>query len=115
MKSEMQAISKKVSKQREFDNDVKQSAAQGLLNLIGSKALNFVVIDGIENEAPDDDEGSIYVRIDNLTFITSAYKGAKQPPLDFNGAALKEMAKVAQQASDKWAIETAGPRKVDGA
>jgi hypothetical protein len=56
----------------------------------------------------------VYVRVDNLTFMVSAYQGAKAPPPDFQGADPQQMVTIAKENAAQWAIETAPQRRADG-
>jgi hypothetical protein len=114
MKAEMEKISARMDKSEQLDTELKKSAAKSMLAMIGTKAISFEDVAGIGDEARANDEGNIYVRVGNLTFVVSAYKGAQEPPMDMQGVDLNNMAKVAKETADLWAVETAPQRKLDG-
>lgn len=113
MKAEMDKVTKRIDAKAKLDTKAK-SMAKGILGAVGSKAVNFEDIAGVGEEARVNDEGNVYVRVDNLTFIVSAYKGAKAPPPDLKGIDLKQMAVVAKESAYQWASETVPQRKKDG-
>lgn len=119
MKATMEKVAEKVEKKADLDTQ-KKSVAKGLLATIASDAVNFEDITGIGEEARITGEGNIYVRVDNLTFIVSAYKGAKAPPPDLTlptdgkSIDLKKITEESQIHAAQWARETAPQRKKDG-
>jgi hypothetical protein len=115
MKAEMEKVAKRIEATESLDTKAKKSMAKGMLAAVGSKAVNFEDIVGVGEEARVSQDGTVYVRVDNLTFMVSAYKGIKAPPLDLAGVDIKQMAAVAMKSADQWASETAPQRKKDGA
>jgi hypothetical protein len=114
MKAEMDKVAGQLDESEQLDTDLKKSTAKSLLQAVDAKAVTFEDVAGVGDEARVSDEGTVYVRVDNLTFMVSAYKGAKAPPPDFQGADLQQMAAIAQEHAARWAIETAPQRKADG-
>lgn len=114
MKADMAKISKRMDQRKELDTEAKKSAAKGLLSSIASKAIIFEDLDGIGENARINEEGNIYVRVDNLTFVVSAYKGAKAPPPDMAGVDLRQMVGVVQKSAAQWSRQTAPQRRKDG-
>jgi len=115
MKAQMEQVAGQMEKSEQLDTDSKKSAAKGILASIGSKAVHFEDVNGIGDEARVNDDGTVYVRVGNLTFMVSAYKGPKAPPMDLQGVDLQQMAEIAKEHSAQWAAETATQRKADGA
>jgi hypothetical protein len=115
MKEEMEQVSAQLDKRAELDTDVKKSTAKNLLGMVGTKAVTFEDVPGIGDEARVNDSGTVYVRVENLTFMVSAYKGAKAPPPDMQGVDIKQMAARAKENAEQWAIQTAPQRRDDGA
>ena len=113
MKAEMDKVATRLDAKAELDTNAK-SMAKGILGLVGGKAVNFEDVAGVGEEARVNNEGDVHVRVDNLTFIVSAYKGAKAPSLDLKGVDLKQMAAVAKESANQWASKTAPQRKKDG-
>lgn len=115
MKAEMEEISKRMDQSEELDTNLQKSTAKNILASIGSKAVSFEDVADVGDKARISDEGTVYVLVGNLTFMVSAYKGAKAPPVDLKGVEINQMAKVAQDHAAQWTIETAPQRKKDGA
>ncbi|MGK2927551.1 MAG: hypothetical protein ACSLE2_18210 [Lysobacterales bacterium] len=115
MKAEMDMVAGRLEKSEQLDSELKKSTAKSLLSMVDTKAVNFENVAGVGDEARVSDDGTVYVRVDNLTFMVSAYQGAKAPPPDFQGADLQQMAAIAKENAAQWAIETAPQRRADGA
>lgn len=113
MQAEMDRIAGRMDESEQLDTEAKKSAAKSMMNALGGKAVTFEDVPGIGDEARVHDEGTVYVRVDNLTFMVSAYKGPTAPPPDFEGADLQQMADIAKENAAKWAAETAPQRKSD--
>jgi hypothetical protein len=114
MKAEMDMVAERLDKSEQLDTELKKSAAKGMLNMVDTKAVTFEDVAGIGGEARVSDDGTVYVRVDNLTFMVSAYQGAKAPPPDFQGADPQQMVTIAKENAAQWAIETAPQRRADG-
>ena len=115
MKADMEEVAKRIEATKSLDTEAKKSMAKGMLGAAGSKAVKFEDVAGVGEEARVNQGGTVYVRVDNLTFMVSAYKGSKAPPPDLAGVDIKQMAAVAMKSADQWASETAPQRKKDGA
>lgn len=113
VRAELDSAAGRLDKQEELDTDLKKSTAKNLLAMVSAKAVNFEDVADIGDEARVNDEGTVHVRVDNLTFMVSAYKGAKAPRPNMQGVEIKQMAAVAQENADRWAIETAPQRRTD--
>lgn len=114
MQAEMDQVAERLEESEQLDTESKKAAAKGLLNMVDTKAVTFEDVAGVGDEARVSDDGTVYVRVDNLTFMVSAYKGPAAPPPDFQGADLQQMAAIAKENAAQWAIETAPQRKADG-
>ena len=113
MKQEMEKLAPRLDESKQLDTEQKKAMAKKMLTEFGGKAISFEDVDGVGDEARVSDEGTIYVRVGNLTFMVSAYKGPKAPPADLRGVDLKQMAKIAQEHAQKWTTETYLQRKSD--
>lgn len=114
MQAEMDKIAGRVDESEQLDTELKKSTAKDVLNMVDSKAVTFEDVAGVGDEARVSDEGTVYVRVDNLTFMVSAYKGPTAPPPDFQGADMQQMVEIGKKHAAEWAIETAPQRKADG-
>lgn len=115
MNAQMEEVAQRMESSEALDTKAKKAMAQGILSGAGSKAVNFENVAGVGDEARVNDGGTVYVRVNNLTFMVTAYKGPEAPPLDLQGVDLKQMAAVAGESARQWAIKTAPQRKKDGA
>ena len=113
MQAEMESASGQLDNRKELDTELKKSTARNLAALISTKAVNFEDLAGIGDEARIKDEGTVYIRVDNLTFMVSAYKGARAPRPDMTGVEINQMAAVAKENADQWATQTAPQRRQD--
>lgn len=114
MQAEMDKVAGRLEESEQLDTDAKKSAAKSLLSAVDSKAVTFEDVSGVGDEARVSNDGTVYVRVDNLTFMVSAYKGPEAPPPDLQGANLQQMAQIAKESAARWAVETAPQRKADG-
>lgn len=110
----MDQVAGRLDESEQLDTELKKSTSKDLLKMAGSKAITFEDVAGVGDEARVSDDGTVYARVDNLTFMVSAYKGPTAPPLDFQGADLQQMAAIGKEHAAQWAIETAPQRKADG-
>jgi hypothetical protein len=114
MQAQLDRVAEQLEASEQLDTAVEKSMAKSVLSAMGTKAVHFDDLPGVGNEARVNDDGSVYVRVRNLTFTVSAYKGAPAPPADFKGVDLQQMAEVAKQAAAEWAAATAPQRRSDG-
>ncbi|NND00438.1 MAG: hypothetical protein HKN85_09675 [Gammaproteobacteria bacterium] len=114
MQDEMDQISRKMDQSEELNTELKKSAAKSLLAMVDSDAISFEDVAEVGDQARVSNDGTVYVRSNNMTFMVSAYKGATEPPLEMRGVEIKQVVKVAKESAKKWAIETAPQRKTDG-
>lgn len=114
VQAEMDELAGRLDKSEQLDTELKKSTAKGLLDTVDAKAVAFEDVAGVGDEARVSDDGTVYVRVDNLTFMVSAYKGPAAPSPDFQGADIQQMAAIAKENAAQWAIETAPQRKADG-
>jgi len=114
----MQGATDDAKKREEIDSDTKKKAVDdigGLLSAtVGEDGIQYKSVSGVGDEARvNTSEGSLFVRKGRLTFSVAAYHGPKQPAPNMSGVAIKDMAKVAMQASKDWTKETVPQRTVD--
>ena len=83
-------------------------------SLVGEDGFQYEDLPGIGSEARISlEDGSIWLRVDNLTFTVGAYKGPEQPQPELNTTDLKEFARIAQEAQRAFVKETFEKRKQD--
>lgn len=114
MQAEMDKVSNRLQESDQLDTDVQKSAAKAMLSAIGAEAVKFEEVSGVGDEARSSGDGSIYVRVDNLTFVASGYKGVNEPDMNFSGMAMQEILKASKEHSKAWAAQTLDQRTKDG-
>ncbi len=113
MQAEMDKVAERLESQTELDTAAKKSAAKIVLNAAGSKAVVFEDVANVGDEARSCEDGSISVRVDNLTFNLSAYNGAKKPRSKFASADVKQMIASAKKDDQEWVTKSAPQRAQD--
>lgn len=116
---EVQAEMDKVGKQLEetvaLDTAAKKSVVKMVLSSADSNAVVYEDVPNVGDEARSSKDGSISVRVDNLTFELSAYQGSRQPETDIAGLQIKQMIEVSKIADQEWAAKSAPQRIQDTA
>lgn len=115
VQAEMDKISNRLQESEELKTDVQKSAAQAMLNIVGAEAVKFDAVTGVGDEARSSGDGSIFVRVDNLTFVASGYQGANEPDMNFSGMAMKSILEASKKHAKAWAAETLAQRTKNGA
>lgn len=116
MQEEMKQVSERMDSREELDTDAKKSVAKGFLKSIGNKAVIFEDVADVGDEARVNADGNVYVRVDNLTFMVSAYYGPEAPPADIQGIRdIKQMMAAALENTEEWKAKTLPQRKRDAA
>lgn len=114
VQAEMDKVSNRLQEGDELDSDDKKTMVKTMLNAIGAQAVKFAEVTGVGDEARSSGDGSIFVRVDNLTFVASGYQGANEPDMDFSGMAIKRILEASKKHSKAWAAETLAQRTKDG-
>ena len=114
MAAEMEKVSGQLDQAKELDTDLKKSTAKNLLATVDSTAINFEDVAGVGDEARVSSEGTVYVRVDNLTFMVSAYKGPVAPRPDIKSTDMKQITAAVNKTKAEWASKTLPARKKDG-
>lgn len=114
--AEMDVVKGKVKERKELDTDLKKNTAASLTDIakLGSpdEGVAYEDVPGIGDAARvSSSDGALWVRLDNVTFQVSAYKGPPQPKVKFDPKNLKGIAKAAMTAQKKWLAETHDQRK----
>lgn len=92
-----------------------ETVAEGTSSaLVSKEGFQYEDLDGVGSEARISlEDGSIWLRVDNLTFTVGAYKGPEMPQPDYMSMDLKEVAKAAQEAHRAFVKATFEARKQD--
>lgn len=111
--AEMATLRENIKKSDKIDAKVNAKQIDSILSMVSVKAVSFEQIDGIGDEARASEDGAIYVRVSNLTFNVSAYKGASEPKIDFKGLNLKQVTEASKKHGADWSQKTAPQRKMN--
>ena len=117
---QMEEVKARVKERKEIDTKLKEKTADKLTDIATDmtpdEGIVYEDVDGIGDEARANvSDGSIWIRIDNLTFNVAAFKGKAQPPPEIKpGGKPNDMIAAAMEASKKYMRETAPKRKEDG-
>lgn len=118
--AQMEKVKAKVKERKEIDTKLKKNTADKLTDIATDmtpdEGIVYEDVAGIGDEARVNvGDGSIWIRIDNLTFNVAAFKGKAQPPPDIKlGGKPDDMIAAAMEASKTYMKETAPQRKEDG-
>lgn len=115
MAAQLAKVSKRLDERPELDTTAKKSMAKKLLATIGTQGVTFENVAGVGEAARLSEEGTLYVRVDNLTFMVSAYHGtiAPRPDMSSLGTDTQQMAVRAREAQALWITQTSPQRKTD--
>jgi hypothetical protein len=114
--AEMDLVKKEAQKRKELDTDLKKKTAGTLTDIMkmGSpkEGVSYDDVPGIADEArTSNKDGSLWMRLGNVTFHVAAYKGPEQPRPKFDLKNPKGIAKAAMEAQKAWLKETLAERK----
>jgi len=115
MQAEMDKVSASLDESGQLGSNVEKSAVNAILGAVGVSAVSFEDVANVGDEARANSDGNVYVRVDNLTFVVSAYQGPQEPEADLAGMNVKEIIAAAKKSSADWMRETAATRLKDGA
>jgi hypothetical protein len=121
MAAQMQEIKGKVKEREEVDTKLKEETADTLLNaatdMLPDEGVTYEDVDGVGDQARiNTGDGTLWVRVDNLTFNVTAFKGKEMEQPEYTAADMKNIKKVtamAQQAQQAWLKENVDQRRAD--
>jgi hypothetical protein len=108
-------VARRVDESERFESEAQRETAKSLMAMLPSEGVSFEDVEGIGDAARVGEDGTLYVRVDNLTFHARAYKGPRPPELDVRGIKPQEIIAAAKARNSSWAKETAPQRKRDAA
>lgn len=116
--AEMDSVKAKVQKQKELDTELKKKTAANLTDVakmgMPDEGVSYQNVPGIGDEARvSNADGAVWVRLRNMTFHVSAFKGPEQPRPEFDPKNIKGIAKAAMESQKKWMKDTLEQRKKD--
>lgn len=122
MAAQMQEVKGKVKEREEVDTKLKKETADTLMNvatdMLPDEGVSYEDVDGVGDQARiNTGDGTLSVRVDNLTFNVSAFKGKEMEQPEYTAADMKNIKKVtamAKQAQQTWLKENVDQRRADG-
>lgn len=118
LKTEMDVVKERVKDREAVDTKLKKKTASNLADLaqmgMPDEGVRYEDVPGIGDEARvSSADGTMTVRMDNLTFRLTAFKGPEKPKMKFDPKNLKGMAKKAMEVQKQWIKDTVETRKKD--
>lgn len=115
IEAQYEQLKKTLDDTEKLDTKAKKNTAKGITDIAASttpdEGITYTDVPGVGSEARvSSADGTMWVRLGNLTFQVSAYAGPPQPPVDFDPKNTKGMIKASVEASKKWTAETASDR-----
>jgi hypothetical protein len=122
LQAQMEQVRGKVKEREEIDTKLKEKTADQMIDVANDmfpdEGYNYEDVDGVGDQARVNlADGTLWVRVDNLTFNVTGYKGKPQERVEYTPADLKNIKKVtamAKEAQQKWLKEVSGQRRADG-
>ena len=116
--AEMDMVKEKLKERKELDTKTKKRTAINFADIakMGTpdEGIRYEDVAGFGDEARmSSADGAMWIRIQNLTFQLSAYKGPKQPQPKFDPKNPMAIVKAAMDAQKKWLADTLEQRKMD--
>lgn len=112
---EVDMVEEELREHESLDTDIRKKAAGSLMDAARAGTLGDVRyedVPGVGDEARiSSDDGTMRVRMGNVTFSLSAYKGAEPPPVEFTQRNLKVMQEEAIAAQNRWIQDTLAARQ----
>lgn len=122
MAAQMQEVKGKVKEREEVDTKLKEKTADSLMDvatdMLPDEGVSYEDVDGVGDQARiNTGDGTLWVRVDNLTFNVTAFKGKEMEQPEYTPADMKNIKKVtamAKQAEQTWLKENVDQRRADG-
>lgn len=122
MAEQMQTVKGKLKEREEIDTKLKEETADTLMNVAGDmlpdEGVSYEDVDDVGDQARvNTGDGTLSVRVDNLTFNVTAFKGKRMEQPAYTAADMKNIKKVtamAKQAQQAWLKENVDQRRADG-
>lgn len=111
----MNSQSERLGQSDKLQTDGAKAMVKAILDSAASTDVVFEDIANAGDEARANADGDVYVRVDNLTFLASAYQGPQQPELDRAGMSTTQMIEALKTSAEEWKVETAAQRNQDSA
>ena len=113
---EMEKVKAEVQKRKELDTNLKKKTAGNITDLakmgMPKEGVSYEDVSGVGDEARiSNTDGMLNVRLGNVTFKLSAYRGPAKPKMKIDPKNIKGMPKVAMALQSKWIKDTLEQRK----
>lgn len=120
--AQLEKVREGVKDSDEVNTKLEEKTADQLMDvandMLPDEGVSYEDVDGVGDEARVNvGDGTIWVRVDNLTFNVVGYKGPPQKELDLSPADMKDLKKVtamAKEAQQAWLAEVADDRRAGG-
>jgi hypothetical protein len=114
----METVKEKAKEREEIDTKLKKKTTDQLADvatgMIADEGIQYEDLEGVGEQARVNvGDGSIWVRVDNLTFTVSAYKGKTMTQPHYASMKPKQIIAASTKASKEWMKETAPQRTTD--
>lgn len=121
MAAQMQEVKGKVKEREEIDTKLKEKTADTLMDvatdMLPDEGVSYEDVDGVGDQARiNTGDGTLWVRVDNLTFNVAAFKGKEMERPAYTAADMKDIKKItamAKQAQQAWLEENVDQRRAD--
>ncbi len=116
VKAEIDMVAKRLEEREELNTTAKKLVGKMFLNSAGSKAVTYEDVANVGDEARSGEDGSLWVRVSNVTFNLSAYHGPAKPEpsmAELTGLNVKEMIEAGNKHEQEWNTKSAPQRTKD--
>jgi hypothetical protein len=122
MAAQMQMVKKRVKERKEVDTKLKKDTADKLADVASDMmpdgGVSYEDLAGVGDQARvNTNDGSVWVRVANLTFHVVGFKGKDMEQPKYTAADMKNIKKVtamAKKAQQEWLKATIDQRRGDG-
>lgn len=119
LQAQMEQVRAKVKEREEIDTKLKEKTADQMLDvandMMADEGVSYTDVEGVGDQARINvGDGTLWVRVDNLTFNVVGYKGKPQEAPKYTAADMKDIKKVtamAKAAQRAWLKEVADQRR----
>lgn len=121
MQAQMEQVRGKVKEREEIDTKLKEKTADQVIDvandMLPDEGVKYEDVEGVGDQARVSvGDGTLWVRVDNLTFNVTGFKGKPQEQPEYTPADMRDIKKVtamAREAQQAWLKENADQRRAD--
>lgn len=116
--AQLDQVKGKLDESKDLDTESKKNTAKGFAELgkmaMPDAGVRYDDVPGVADEARvSSADGILWVRMANLTFQVTGFKGPEKPQTPFDIKNPKGLAKAAMETQKKWVADTLEQRKRD--